>query len=103
MEEDEFRDLIGVTKHRAYLNFHYGVVLEEALQLAAEEEARKRHMARCFADTEDLVEEAFRQLYQKSRSELLEQFRYRGPHGPPPGHEPDRPQRVHLLAPQAPH
>ena len=75
MEEDEFRDLIGVTKHRAYLNFHYGVVLEEALQLAAEEEARKRHMARCFADTEDLVEEAFRQLYQKSRSELLEEFR----------------------------
>ena len=75
MEEDEFRDLIGVTKHRAYLNFHYGVVLEEALQLAAEEEARKRHMARCFTDTEDLVEEAFRQLYQKSRSELLEEFR----------------------------
>ena len=75
MEEDEFRDLIGVTKHRAYLNFHYGVVLEEALQLAAEEEARKRHMARCFADTEDLVEEAFRQLYQKSRFELLEEFR----------------------------
>ena len=75
MEEDEFRELIGVTKHRAYLNFHYGVVLEEALQLAAEEEARKRHMARCFADTEDLVEEAFRQLYQKSRSELLEEYR----------------------------
>ncbi len=75
MEEDEFRDLIGVTKHRAYLNFHYGVVLEEALQLAAEEEARKRHLARCFTDTEDLVEEAFRQLYQKSRSELLEEFR----------------------------
>ena len=75
MEEDEFRDLIGVTKYRAYLNFHYGVVLEEALQLAAEEETRKRHMARCFADTEDLVEDAFRQLYQKSRSELLEEFR----------------------------
>ena len=75
MEEDEFRDLIGVTKHRAYLNFHYGVVLEEALQLTAEEEARKRHMARCFTDTEDLVEDAFRQLYQKSRSELLEEFR----------------------------
>ena len=75
MEEDEFRDLIGVTKHRAYLNFHYGVVLEEALQLTAEEEARKRHLARCFTDTEDLVEDAFRQLYQKSRSELLEEFR----------------------------
>ena len=50
-------------------------MLEEALQLAAEEEARKRHLARCFTDTEDLVEEAFRQLYQKSRSELLEEFR----------------------------
>ena len=26
-----FRELIGVTKHRAYLNYWYGVVLEEAL------------------------------------------------------------------------
>ena len=75
IEDDEFRDLLGVSKYRAYLNFHYGVVLEEALQLAVEEEIRKRHLARCYADSDELVEEAFRLLYHKSRSELVEQFR----------------------------
>ena len=75
IEDDEFRDLLGVSKYRAYLNFHYGVVLEEALQLAVEEEIRKHHMARCYADNDDLVEEAFRLLYHKSRFELLEEFR----------------------------
>jgi hypothetical protein len=75
IEDDEFRDLLGVSKYRAYLNFHYGVVLEEALQLAVEEEIRKRLMARCYTDNDDLVEEAFRLLYHKSRSELLEEFR----------------------------
>ena len=73
--DEEFRDLLGAHKYRGYLNFHYGVVLEEALQLAAEEESRKRHTARGYVDNEDLVEEAFRHLYQKPRNELLEEYR----------------------------
>ena len=75
LEEDEFRDLLGVSKYRAYLNFHYGVVLEEALQLAAEETVRKRHLARGYSDSEELVEDAFRHLYTNSWTELLEEFR----------------------------
>ena len=75
LDDDEFRDLLGVSKYRAYLNYHYGVVLEEALQLDAEEEARKRHLARGYADSEELVEEAFVHLYAKPRTELLDQFR----------------------------
>lgn len=75
LAEDELRDLIGVSKYRAYLNFHYGVVLEEALQLAAEEYVRKRHLARGFSDSEDLVEEAFRHLYTKTRTDLLDEYR----------------------------
>jgi len=73
--DDEFRELLGVSKHRAYLNYHYGVVLEEALQLAAEEYARKRHMARGYSDSEDVLEEAFRHLYAAGRAELLAEFR----------------------------
>ena len=69
-----FRDLIGATKHRAYLNYWYGVVIEEALQLASEEEVRKRHRARCYPDSEELVEEAFAQLYGKTRRDLLAEF-----------------------------
>lgn len=73
--EDEFRDLLGTSKYRAYLNFHYGVVLEEALQLAAEEYVRKRHLARGFSDSEELAEEAFLHLYTKTRSDLLDEYR----------------------------
>ncbi len=75
LEDEEFRELLGGSKYRAYLNFHYGVVLEEALQLAAEETVRKRHLARGFSDSEDLVEEAFRHLYTRTRTELLKEFR----------------------------
>lgn len=75
INDDEFRDLLGVSKHRAYLNFYYGVILEEVLQLAVEEEIRKRHLARCYADNDELLEEAFRFLYHRSRSELLDEFR----------------------------
>jgi hypothetical protein len=70
-----FQELIGGTKHRGYLNYWYGVVMEEALQLATEEEVRKRHRARCYPDSEELVEEAFIHLYGKTRADLLEEFR----------------------------
>ena len=75
LDDGEFRELLGPSKYRAYLNYHYGVVLEEALQLDAEEDARKRHLARGYADNEELTEEAFWHLYSKSRTELLDQFR----------------------------
>ena len=75
MEQDEFRSLIGSSKYQGYLNFHYGVVLEEALQLAAEENTRKRHIARGYTDCEELVEDAFRHLYNDARTNLLEEYR----------------------------
>lgn len=75
MDDSEIRDLLGVSKYRGYLNFHYGVVLEEALQLAAEEYVRKRHLAKGFSDSEELVEDAFRHLYVSSRDELLAEYR----------------------------
>ena len=72
---ERFRELLGGSKYPAYLNFWYGVVVEEALQLAVEEDVRKRHLARCYADSEDLVEEAFTHLYGDTRSVLIQEFR----------------------------
>ena len=71
---DVFRDLMGPTKHRAYLNYWYGVVVEEALQLAVEEEVRKRHRAGGYPDSEDFIEEAFTLLYADTRRVLLDRF-----------------------------
>ena len=74
VDQDQFRDYLGPNKYRAYMNFRYGVVLEEALQLASEEEVRKRHLARAYPDTEELTEEAFSHLYGKPRTDLLKAF-----------------------------
>ena len=74
IEPDEFRALLGPTKHQAYLNYHYGITLEEALQLAAEESVRKRHTARGYPDTEELIEQAFRHLYNNTRAALFQEF-----------------------------
>ena len=71
-----FQDLLGASKYRGHLNFWYGVVVEEALQLSAEEEVRKRHTARGYADTEELVEYAFTHLYGATRIDLLDGFRH---------------------------
>jgi hypothetical protein len=75
LEPEVFRDCLGANKYRAYLNYWYGIVVEEALQLAVEEDVRKRHLARCYADTEELVEEAFVHLYSASKADLIEEFR----------------------------
>ena len=74
VDEDQFRDYLGPSKYRAYMNFRYGVVLEEALQLVAEEEVRKLHLSRGYAGTGELTEESYTRLYQKPRSELLKTF-----------------------------
>ena len=72
---EEFRERMGGNKYRAYLNYWYGVVVEEALQQAVEDEVRKRHRARCYPDNEDLVEEAFTHLYGATRANLLKEYR----------------------------
>ena len=75
VEPDLFHDMLGTSKYRGYLNYWYGVVVEEALQLAVEEEVRKSHLARGYSDTEDLVEEAYTRLYGDTRTAHLEEFR----------------------------
>ncbi len=70
----QFRDYLGYNKHRAFLNFWYGVVVEEALQLAVEEEVRKQHRSRGFPDSEDFGEQAFLRLYSETRTNLLREY-----------------------------
>ncbi|HJP40163.1 MAG TPA: hypothetical protein QGF35_00440 [Dehalococcoidia bacterium] len=43
MADDEFAERLGQSKHRAHLNYLYGVLVEEALQLSVEEEVHKEN------------------------------------------------------------
>jgi hypothetical protein len=74
-QADAFRNSIGESKYRAYLNFTYGVVVEEALQLAVEEDVHKE--LRCCAWGQDgrVDESVYHRIYGRSREELLAAFR----------------------------
>ena len=70
-----FKGLMGVEKYRGYLNYFYGVTVEESLQLAAELEVEKRHLSNGRRYPQDFSEEAFQRVYRSPRSTLVEAFR----------------------------
>lgn len=74
ISSERFRQIIGPYRYTAHLNFWYGVVVEEALQLVTEDSIRKSRLARCYGDSDDVVEEAYRHLYGEARTNLVPQF-----------------------------
>ena len=74
LSETEFRTLIGDDKYRAHLNYFYGVVVEESLLLAVEEEVRKQRIAQGLPDTDEVVERAYQRIYGEGPEPLLKAF-----------------------------
>jgi hypothetical protein len=76
LDDAEFKRAIGDSKHRAHLNFLYGVAVEEALQVTVEEEVLKDLRA-CggWKSHQSLEPQVFQRVYGKSRAELLAAFR----------------------------
>lgn len=72
VSEEELRERFGQRKYRAHLNYFYGVTVEEALQLAVEEEVTKNRTAYVWSD---VGEEIFERIYGKRRDELFERYR----------------------------
>jgi len=73
--EEEFRRLIGYAKYRAHLNYLYGVIVEEVLQLVVEEGLRKDQLSRAWEKHLPPDAEAFQHIYGRGQQELLRQFR----------------------------
>ncbi len=71
---ERFRRMVGAYRYTALLNFHYGITVEEALQLLTEDAIRKNRLACCYQDSDDLVEEVHRHLYGDTRAALTLQF-----------------------------
>jgi hypothetical protein len=73
--KERFQELIGAVKYRQYLNYFYGVTVEDALLLSVKDEVRKeRHLA-AIVKEEDTTAEAFQRIYGETQPVLLEQFR----------------------------
>ena len=74
VDEHDVERLLGA-KHRAHLNFVYGVRVEEALQLAIANEVHKERFAARVWENGHYDDEVFQRLYDSSQTELLVEFR----------------------------
>ncbi len=75
LSADEFKKAIGAAKYRAYLNYLYGVLSEEALIMSTTNEVRKDQQSVGMARTEGELDKAFSRIYELTESELLHLFR----------------------------
>jgi len=77
LDDERLQALIGPPKHRAHLNYLYGVIVEDALQYAVELEVLKERRAVLIADGRERPanDPVFERIYGRSRDELLHQFR----------------------------
>ncbi len=73
LSEDDFRRLIGPAKYRAHLNFFYGVLVEEALQMAVEDEVVKERLT-CIWQNGHVDDEVCQRIYGATRRELWQAF-----------------------------
>lgn len=72
---DKFKKSIGAAKYRAYLNYLYGVMVEEALIAAVVDDIRKERRASGLNKHEDESDKAYRRIYNANQQDLLDIFR----------------------------
>ena len=72
-DEEAFGQAIGPQKHRAHLNFQYGIVIEEVLLLVAEQELQKAGSSASASRNADI--EAYARVYGKPFDELVALYR----------------------------
>ncbi len=73
--EESLKTLLGYNKYRGFLNFWYGVVVEEALHVAVEEEVRKDLRAGGRVDVEEMSNAVFRRIYDDDQASLITKFK----------------------------
>ncbi len=72
---DKFKELIGSTKYQQYLNYFYGITVEEALILAVRQEVRKERRTLGLNKEPDYDNEVYRRIYGATKTVLLKCFR----------------------------
>ena len=75
LERGKFRTLVGLHKYHQFLNYFYGVTVEEFLALAVRDEVRKERHALHQLNEMDIDEEVYHRIYGAGKRDLLHQFR----------------------------
>jgi hypothetical protein len=72
---ERFKELIGAERYRQYLNYFYGITVEEALLCSVRDAIRKERRVSGLAHDQDPIDEVYRRVYRQGRDELLREFR----------------------------
>lgn len=75
LTRDEFRKLMGDAKYQAYLNYLYGILVEQFLILAVTEEVRQQRRVLGLNEDRGVTDEAYLHIYGATQEELLKSFR----------------------------
>ncbi len=75
LDAGEVKELIGDKKYGQYLNYFYGITVEEALTLAVQEEIDKERHVQGLGKRSQSSEEVYHRIYSVDKDKLLEQFR----------------------------
>ena len=75
LTREKFKELIGIAKYQAYLNYLYGILMEEMLILTVMEETRKRKRSLGLSKDGDTRDEAFLNIYGGRQIELLSRYK----------------------------
>ncbi|MFC1943583.1 hypothetical protein ACFLWO_03270 [Chloroflexota bacterium] len=73
---EKFKELIGSAKYHQYLNYFYGITVEEALIWTVQGEVRKERWTSGYCKEQDIIiNEAYRRIYGATKAILLRHFR----------------------------
>jgi hypothetical protein len=72
---EKTRELLGDKRFSQYLNFFYGITVEEALIQAVEEEVLKEEQGLNVHNEVQIIDETYRRIYDAQQRVLLHKFR----------------------------
>jgi len=75
LTKEKFKELIGSAKYHQYLNYFYGITVEEALILVVQGEVRKERRTLGYNNEHNLVNEVYHRIYGATKAILLKRFR----------------------------
>jgi hypothetical protein len=75
LSKGRFKGLIGAVKYRQYLNYFYGITVEEVLILVVKAEVRKELRISGYNNEHNLLNEVYQRIYGATRATLLKRFR----------------------------
>ena len=75
VSDEQFKTILGVEKYSAYLNYWYGVVVEQAIIKSVEEEETKRIRSSGIVAPHGVTQIAYQRIYGQTQESLQALFR----------------------------